>query len=184
MSRPVYCKTCGTVVTDLDDPFYFSGASFVIPEYCEEHDVRTITKKAAKLQRKMKAVQEKLIDSHSVEERNALLPAEKKQNSVGLHCWDCDPKGWENKVYAPIGSGQKCFKCGKYMDPLDQPFYKNGIIKDPDAYEVLREFTSTDGHTLFGFAMAQEIVRLRNGFYELEEAGCFMEYNDPRKNRS
>ena len=71
--RPVNCKTCDAFITDLDDPFYFSGASFFIPEYCDLHDIKTITKKAAKLQRKMKAIQRELLDSHDVKKRNALL---------------------------------------------------------------------------------------------------------------
>lgn len=76
--RPVNCKICGKFVTDLDDPSYFSGASFVVPDVCEEHSEKAITRKAAKLQRKMKAIQKKLLDSHSVEERNSLAADQNK----------------------------------------------------------------------------------------------------------
>jgi hypothetical protein len=39
--RPGYCHQCGVECTDLDDPFYFSGASFVVQ--CESCFEKSLT---------------------------------------------------------------------------------------------------------------------------------------------
>lgn len=83
-----------------------------------------LTREARKLQRRMKEIQEKLLDSHSVEERNALLAPETKKwtEQYPVVCWDCRPDLWvgKNVIFAPV-TAMYCCECKKYMDPLDQP---------------------------------------------------------------